>query len=181
MDYFKIVNVNAPIPVKTTIPPIYGVRTGIKMTYSDILKCLCRRATIHQVLSDGSTVQLTTKNFRHDFEADLQAKKAAEAVIEKPAEKDPKEEPHIGTYSKADKYKVAIQSEDAQETPVADDGEQSTGSIDDVDMLSNIDDEDHSDADEPEEPSAETEEEEPVKEVPTKKQTKTRKKNSSKK
>lgn len=179
MDYFKIVNVNAPIPVKTTIPPIYGVRTGIKMTYSDILKCLCRRATIYQVLSDGSTVQLTTKNFRYDFEADLQAKKAAEAVVEKPVEKDPKEEPHIGTYSKADKYKAA-QSEEAQETPVADD-EQPTGSIDDIDMLSDIDDEDHSDADEPEEPSAEVEEPEHVKEVPTKKQTKTRKKNSSKK
>ena len=182
MDYFKIVNVNAPIPVKTTTPPIYGVRTGIKMTYSDILKCLCRRATIHQVLSDGSTVQLTTKNFRYDFEADLQAKKAAEVVAEKPIEKDPKEEPHIGTYSKADKYKTAVQTEDTQETPVvADDDEQPTGSIDDIDMLSHIDDDDHSDADEPEEPSAEIEEEEPVKEVPTKKQTKTRKKNSSKK
>lgn len=181
MDYFKIVNVNAPIPVKTTTPPIYGVRTGIKMTYSDILKCLCRRATIHQVLSDGSTVQLTTKNFRYDFEADLQAKKAAEAVVEKPVEKDPKEEPHIGTYSKADKYKAIAQSEGTQETHVADDDEQPTGSIDDIDMLSGIDDEDHSDADEPEEPSAEVEEHEPVKEVPTKKQTKTRKKNSSKK
>ena len=180
MDYFKIVNVNAPIPVKTTIPPIYGVRTGIKMTYSDILKCLCRRATIYQVLSDGSTVQLTTKNFRYDFEADLQAKKAAEAAVEKPVEKDPKEEPHIGTYSKADKYKAVSQSEDAQETPVADD-EQPTGSIDDIDMLSDIDDEDHSDADEPEEPSAEVKEQEPVKKVPTKKQTNTRKKNSSKK
>ena len=70
----KIVNINARIPVKTVAPPIYGVKNGIEMTISDILKCLTRRAIVHQVLSDGSTIQLTTKNFREDYEGQLQKK-----------------------------------------------------------------------------------------------------------
>lgn len=180
MDYFKIVNVNAPIPVKTTTPPIYGTRSNIKMTYSDILKCLCRRATIHQVLSDGSTVQLTTKNFRYDFEADLQAKKAGAKTEEKAIVKDTKEEPHVGEYTKADKYKsVATNPEDLPEESKVEE-EQPTGSIDDIDMLSAIDDDDNSDAGEPEEASTVVEEEKSVETVPTKKQTRTRKKNSKK-
>lgn len=183
MDYYKIVNVNAPIPVKTTTPPIYGTRTNIKMTYSDILKCLCRRATIHQVLSDGSTVQLTTKNFRYDFEADLQAKKAKDAdkTEEKVVVKDTKEDPHVGEYTKADKYKVnATNPEDLPSEEPKDEEEQPTGSIDDVDMLTDIDDDDNSDASEPEETSTVVEEETVVETVPTKKQTRTRKKNSKK-
>lgn len=71
----KTVNIKANIPVKNVTPPIYGVREGIKMTPSDILKCLCKRAIIDEVLSDGSTVRLTTKNFRDDFEGQLQASK----------------------------------------------------------------------------------------------------------
>lgn len=181
MDYYKIVNVNAPIPVKTTTPPIYGIRMNIKMTYSDILKCLCRRAIIHQVLSDGSTVQLTTKNFRYDFEADLQAKKAKTEPEEKVVVKDAKEKPHVGEYTKADKYRVnATNPENLPNEESNDDDEQPTGSIDDVDMLNDIDDDDNSDADEPEETSTIVTEESTVKEVPTKKQTKTRKKNSKK-
>lgn len=74
----KTVNIKANIPVRDVTPPVYGVREGIKMTASDILKCLCKRAIVEQVLSDGSTVRLTTKNFREDFEGELQAKLAAE-------------------------------------------------------------------------------------------------------
>ena len=74
----KTVNIKANIPVRDVTPPVYGVREGIKMTASDILKCLCKRAIVDQVLSDGSTVRLTTKNFREDFEGQLQAKLVAE-------------------------------------------------------------------------------------------------------
>ena len=63
----KIVNIKATIPIRDTTPPIYGVKTNVKMTHSDILKCLCRRAIVEEVLPDGSTVRLTTKNFRDDF------------------------------------------------------------------------------------------------------------------
>lgn len=74
----KTVNIKADIPIKNVDPPIYGVHKGIKMNPSNILKCLCRRAIIEEVLSDGSTVRLTTKNFREDFEGQLQARLAAE-------------------------------------------------------------------------------------------------------
>ena len=74
----KTVNIKANIPVRDVTPPVYGVREGIKMTASDILKCLCKHAIVDQVLSDGSTVRLTTKNFREDFEGQLQAKLVAE-------------------------------------------------------------------------------------------------------
>ena len=63
----KTVNIKANIPVRNVTPPIYGVRLNVKMTLSDILKCLCKRAIIEEVLPDGSTVRLTTKNFREDF------------------------------------------------------------------------------------------------------------------
>jgi len=84
----KIVNIKATIPVRDVTPPISGTRTNIKMTLSDILKCLCRRAIVEQVLSDGSTVRLTTKNFRDDFEAKLQEDIAKKVEAEKKAEED---------------------------------------------------------------------------------------------
>lgn len=185
MDYFKIVNVNAPIPVKTTTPPIHGSLKNVKMTYSDILKCLCRRATVHQVLSDGSLVQLTTKNFRYDFEADLQKRRVIKAEII--VEKDPKETELTCEYTKADKYKTeetAVEEQPTEEVV-------ETGSIEDVDLLSEIDEEDHSDADQEEEAGTTAVVEEEVKEDATtttktssanpKTATKTKKKNSSKK
>lgn len=60
----KTVNVNATIPIRDITPPMRGVYTNIKMTISDILKCLCRRAIVEEVLADGTTVRLTMKNFR---------------------------------------------------------------------------------------------------------------------
>ena len=75
----KKVNIIANIPIKTVTPPIYGVKKGITMTISDIMKCLTRRAIVEQVLSDGSTVRLNDKNFRYDFEAELQERKKNEA------------------------------------------------------------------------------------------------------
>ena len=71
----KIVNIKATIPIRDTTPPIYGVKTNVKMTHSDILKCLCRRAIVEEVLPDGSTVRLTTKNFRDDFSSTVKPAK----------------------------------------------------------------------------------------------------------
>lgn len=62
----KTVNVNATIPIRNITPPMYGKYTNIRMTVSDILKCLCRRAIVEEVLSDGTTVRLNMKNFRDD-------------------------------------------------------------------------------------------------------------------
>lgn len=136
----KIVNINARIPVKTVSPPIYGVKNGVEMSISDILKCLTRRAIIHQVLSDGSTIQLTTKNFREDYEGQLQkklkfAKKLAknEEVIT---------EPTIVAPGPDTEPIVEVQDEDILEP---------TGNIDDLNLVDDIDDDDDNNSEEPEE------------------------------
>lgn len=82
----KVVNINATIPIVNVTPQLYGYREGIKMTLSDILKCLMRRAIIHEVMPDGSTIRLTLKNFRDDNRALLKAEK------EKKTEEQPKVE-----------------------------------------------------------------------------------------
>lgn len=91
----KIVNIKATIPIRDTTPPIYGVKTNVKMTHSDILKCLCRRAIVEEVLPDGSTVRLTTKNFRDNLAASV--KPAKNPVIKK---EEPKEEKPVDLIDK---------------------------------------------------------------------------------
>lgn len=59
----KKVNVYAPIPIRTVCPPIHGRLEGVAMTPANILKCLIGRATVHEVLSDGSLLKLNTKNY----------------------------------------------------------------------------------------------------------------------
>lgn len=59
----KKVNVIAQIPVRNVYPPIYGTYRGIMMSPANILKCLMHKAIVEEVLSDGSVVKLTTKNY----------------------------------------------------------------------------------------------------------------------
>lgn len=59
----KKVNVYAPIPIRTVTPPIHGRLNGVAMTPANILKCLIGRATVHEVLSDGSLLRLNNKNY----------------------------------------------------------------------------------------------------------------------
>ena len=62
----KRVNIKAPVAIRTITPPIYGTIRNIEMTTSDILKCLCRRAIVEEILDDGSTVRLSMKNYYLD-------------------------------------------------------------------------------------------------------------------
>lgn len=133
----KIVNINARIPVKNVAPPIYGVKNGIEMSISDILKCLTRRAIIHQVLSDGSLIQLTTKNFRDDFEGELQKK----LKLAKMQNKNKITEPTIVTPEPDVEPINEVHIEDKPEP---------TGNIDDLNIIDDIDDDD--DIDNNEEP-----------------------------
>ena len=59
----KKVNVIAQIPVRNVYPPIYGTYKGIPMSPANILKCLMHKAIVEEVLEDGSTVRLNTKNY----------------------------------------------------------------------------------------------------------------------
>lgn len=136
----KIVNINARIPVKTVSPPIYGVKNGIEMSISDILKCLTRRAIIHQVLSDGSTIQLTTKNFREDYEGQLQQKLR---LAKKTAQnKETITEPTIVAPGPDVEPIVEVHIENEPEP---------TGNIDDLNLVDDIDDDDDDNSEEPEE------------------------------
>ena len=83
----KTVNIKAIIPIRDTTPPIYGVKKNVVMTFSDILKCLCRRAIVEEILPNGETVRLTTKNFRNDFQAEYQNSLKQKEIDEEEAKK----------------------------------------------------------------------------------------------
>lgn len=82
----KIVNIRTRVAVKNVNPPICGTVKGIVMTTGDILKCLCKRALVEEVLPDGSTIKLNMSNYYTDNGAGLDAKKNIPAPEKKPAE-----------------------------------------------------------------------------------------------
>ena len=62
----KLVNVYAPIAIRVVKPPVSGKVDNVTMSLGDIKKCLYARATVYEVLADGTTVKLTLKNYRDD-------------------------------------------------------------------------------------------------------------------
>lgn len=79
----KRVNINAPIAIRNITPPIYGTCNNIVMSTGDILKCLCKRAKVEEILPDGSTVVLTMKNYYTDNGAGLDAEKVKPVAAKK--------------------------------------------------------------------------------------------------
>ena len=71
----KRVNVYAQVAVRNITPPIYGTCKDIVMSTGDILKCLCKRARVEEILPDGSTVRLNLQNYYRDNGAGLDASK----------------------------------------------------------------------------------------------------------
>lgn len=69
----KRVNIQARTAVRNTNPPIYGTINDIIMSTGDILKCLVKKATVDEILPDGSTVRLNYKNYYIDNGAGLDA------------------------------------------------------------------------------------------------------------
>lgn len=62
----KTVNIKADIPIREFRPPIHGTCNGVSMSTGMILRCLCKRAIIDEVLPDGSTVRLNMNNYHLD-------------------------------------------------------------------------------------------------------------------
>lgn len=79
MTMTKRVNVRANVAIRNINPPIYGTCNNIIMTTGDILKCLCRRAQVEEILPDGRTVKLNMSNYFTDNGAGL----SASTVVEK--------------------------------------------------------------------------------------------------
>lgn len=69
----KRVNIDAKFPVRSISPVIHGVKKDTIMTSSDILKCLCRRARVEEILPNGTTVLLNMNNYYTDNGAGLDA------------------------------------------------------------------------------------------------------------
>lgn len=78
----KLVNIKAPIAIRTITPPIYGTCNNVIMTTGDILKCICKRAIVEEILPDGSTIRLNTRNYYTDNGAGLDAKNRPRPAIE---------------------------------------------------------------------------------------------------
>ena len=82
----KRVNINAPVAIKTIEPPIYGYRDNVIMRSSDILKCLCKRAIVDEILPNGKTVRLNMTNYYTDNGAGLYATDGVKKASEKEPE-----------------------------------------------------------------------------------------------
>lgn len=62
----KRVNVTTVVAVRNTNPPICGTLKNVEMSIGDILKCLCKRALVEEILPDGSIVKLNLNNYYMD-------------------------------------------------------------------------------------------------------------------
>lgn len=59
----KNVKIHAPIAIKTVVPTIYGDIEKTSMSPANIMKCLIGRATVWEILSDGSLLKLNSSNY----------------------------------------------------------------------------------------------------------------------
>lgn len=107
----KIVNIRTRVAVKTVTPPICGTVKGIVMTTGDILKCLCKRAQVEEVLPDGTTVKLNMSNYYIDNGAGLNAKKNLPAPEKKPVENIERFKVPVAPAEEAEKQVVETKTE----------------------------------------------------------------------
>lgn len=112
----KIVNIRTRVAVRTVTPPICGTVKGIVMTTGDILKCLCKRAQVEEVLPDGTTVKLNMSNYYTDNGAGLDAKKNMPAPEKKPAEKIERFKVPVTPVEKTEKQVVETKTEEEKPT-----------------------------------------------------------------
>ena len=83
----KYVRVRTQVAVRNVNPPICGTYEGI-MTTGDILKCICKRAIVHEILPDGKTVRLNMSNYYIDNGVGLNAEvhhPVEKKVVENPS------------------------------------------------------------------------------------------------
>lgn len=62
----KLVNIVSKVAIRTVTPKICGVHKNILMSTGDILRCICMRAHVEEILPDGSTVVLNSTNYNKD-------------------------------------------------------------------------------------------------------------------
>ena len=62
----KLVNIISKVAIRTVTPKICGVHKNVLMSTGDILRCICMRAHVEEILPDGSTVVLNSTNYNKD-------------------------------------------------------------------------------------------------------------------
>lgn len=69
----KRVNITTTVAIRNINPPLCGTYKNIVMSTGNILKCLCKRAIVEEILPNGSTIRLNMKNYYLDNGAGLDA------------------------------------------------------------------------------------------------------------
>lgn len=126
----KRVNIDAPTAIRALNPPLLGKANNIIMSTGDILKCLCKRAKVYEVLPDGTTIRLNMANYYLDNSAQatripappVQEQPAtiqSEMVVSEPEdvgeEETPVEEEPVGTDEPETEESSATEAEAAEE------------------------------------------------------------------
>ena len=62
----KLVNITSKVAIRTVTPKICGTHKNILMSTGDILRCICMRAHVEEILPDGSTIVLNSTNYNKD-------------------------------------------------------------------------------------------------------------------
>lgn len=70
----KTVNVYPKRPIMFGKSEIRGVTKKIELSTGNIFHCLLAMAKVEEVLKDGSTIELTRKNYKEDFSKSIAAK-----------------------------------------------------------------------------------------------------------
>ena len=117
----KIVNIRTRVAVKTINPPICGTVKGVIMTTGDILKCLCKRALVEEVLPDGSTIKLNMSNYYIDNGAGLDAKKNMPSSEKKPVDNPARFKVPVSPATNAEKQVVETKTEEDNGATAVDD------------------------------------------------------------
>ena len=61
----KLVNITSKVAIRTVTPKICGTHKNVLMSVGDILRCICMRAHVEEILPDGTTVVLNSNNYRN--------------------------------------------------------------------------------------------------------------------
>ena len=114
----KRVNIRTTMAVRNINPPICGTCNNVIMSTGDILKCLCRRAFVEEILPDGTTVRLNMKNYYTDNGAGDDATKKVEVVKEPEVEVIPAVEEPEEIIPAVEESVVEPEAEVVEEEPV---------------------------------------------------------------
>lgn len=62
----KLVNITSKVAIRTVTPKICGTHKNVLMSVGDILRCICMRAHVEEILPDGTTIILDSNNYNKD-------------------------------------------------------------------------------------------------------------------